>query len=67
VQRTEEQMLNIDNFGKKSLQEINEFLAGQGLRFGVQLEEGENGTLWWSGGDGEEGDVRESDAETDEQ
>lgn len=51
VQRTEEQMLNIDNFGKKSLQEINEFLASQGLRFGVRLEEGENGTLWWSEGE----------------
>ena len=50
VQRTEDQMLNIDNFGKKSLQEISDFLAGQGLRFGVQLEEGENGTLWWSEG-----------------
>lgn len=48
VQRTEDQMLAIDNFGKKSLQEINEFLAQQGLRFGVRLEEGENGTLWWS-------------------
>jgi DNA-directed RNA polymerase subunit alpha len=52
VQRTEEQMLNIDNFGKKSLQEISEFLASQGLRFGVRLEE-ENGTLWWSGDEGE--------------
>jgi DNA-directed RNA polymerase subunit alpha len=55
VQRTEEQMLNIDNFGKKSLQEISDFLAGQGLRFGVRLQEGENGSLWWSGeedGDG---------------
>jgi DNA-directed RNA polymerase subunit alpha len=55
VQRTEDQMLNIDNFGKKSLQEINEFLAAQGLRFGVRLEEGENGTLWWSEGAGEGG------------
>ncbi len=41
-------MLGIDNFGKKSLQEINEFLAAQGLRFGVRLAEGDNGTLWWS-------------------
>jgi DNA-directed RNA polymerase subunit alpha len=49
VQRTEEQMLNIDNFGKKSLQEISDFLASQGLRFGVRLEEGDNGTLWWTG------------------
>jgi DNA-directed RNA polymerase subunit alpha len=57
VQRTEEQMLNIDNFGKKSLQEINEFLGAQGLRFGVRLEEADNGTLWWSEGsaDGEDG------------
>lgn len=54
VQRTEEQMLSIDNFGKKSLQEINEFLAGQGLRFGVRLEEGENGSLWWSEGEDED-------------
>jgi DNA-directed RNA polymerase subunit alpha len=59
VQRTEDQMLNIDNFGKKSLQEISDFLAAQGLRFGVRLEEGENGTLWWSesgAGEEEEGD-----------
>ena len=59
VQRTEEQMLNIDNFGKKSLQEISDFLASQGLRFGVRLEEGDNGTLWWTGeeteGEGPEG------------
>jgi DNA-directed RNA polymerase subunit alpha len=54
VQRTEEQMLSIDNFGKKSLQEINEFLTGQGLRFGIQLEEDNSGTLWWSEGTGEE-------------
>jgi len=55
VQRTEEQMLNIDNFGKKSLQEINDFLAEQGLKFGVRLEQADNGTLWWSEGSGEEG------------
>ncbi len=53
VQRTEDQMLSIDNFGKKSLQEINDFLASQGLRFGVRLEEGESGSLWWSGEDSE--------------
>jgi len=48
VQRTEAQMLGIDNFGKKSLQEINEFLMGQGLRFGMEFEEGDDGTLWWA-------------------
>lgn len=61
IQRTEDQMLSIDNFGKKSLQEINEFLAAQGLRFGVRLAEGDNGSLWWSEADDEAGEA------TDEQ
>jgi DNA-directed RNA polymerase subunit alpha len=47
VQRTEQQMLAIDNFGKKSLQEISDFLAGHGLRFGSSLEADDGGTLWW--------------------
>jgi DNA-directed RNA polymerase subunit alpha len=47
VQRTEQQMLAIDNFGKKSLQEISDFLAGHGLRFGSALEADDAGTLWW--------------------
>jgi DNA-directed RNA polymerase subunit alpha len=47
VQRTEQQMLAIDNFGKKSLQEISDFLAGHGLRFGSSLESDDAGTLWW--------------------
>lgn len=47
VQRTEQQMLSIDNFGKKSLQEISEFLAGHGLRFGQELEQADDGTLYW--------------------
>jgi DNA-directed RNA polymerase subunit alpha len=65
VQRTEEQMLSIDNFGKKSLQEINDFLASQGLRFGVHLEEGEGGSLWWSGED-TEGENPASDSDEQE-
>jgi DNA-directed RNA polymerase subunit alpha len=61
IQRSEDQMLAIDNFGKKSLQEINEFLAGQGLRFGIRLAEGDNGSLWWSeGSEGEGGAAEES-------
>jgi DNA-directed RNA polymerase subunit alpha len=55
VQRTEQQMLSIDNFGKKSLQEISDFLAGHGLRFGQELEAGEDGTMWWVIGDAAEG------------
>ena len=47
VQRSEQQMLSIDNFGKKSLQEISEFLAGHGLRFGQELEQSDDGTLYW--------------------
>lgn len=47
VQRTEQQMLAIDNFGKKSLQEIADFLAGHGLSFGSALEADDAGTLWW--------------------
>jgi DNA-directed RNA polymerase subunit alpha len=66
IQRTEDQMLAIDNFGKKSLQEINEFLAGQGLRFGIRLAEGDNGTLWWSEGeDGAEGTTDEDTGQND--
>lgn len=46
VQKTEDEMLKIDNFGKKSLSEIVEFLDDQGLRFGMTLEEGEEGDLF---------------------
>ncbi|MFW6206011.1 MAG: DNA-directed RNA polymerase subunit alpha C-terminal domain-containing protein, partial [Gemmatimonadota bacterium] len=46
VRRTEDQMLNIDNFGVKSLEEIREFLAEQDLRFGMRLERGEEGGLY---------------------
>ena len=63
-------MLGIDNFGKKSLQEINEFLLGQGLRFGIQFEEGEDGSLWWateqpSGSGGDILDAGDDQTETD--
>jgi DNA-directed RNA polymerase subunit alpha len=54
VERTEDQMLKIDNFGRKSLQEISDFLAGHGLRFGVRFQEGDDGTLWWTTGEGDE-------------
>lgn len=45
VQLTEEQMLNIENFGKKSLQETMDFLSANGLRFGLALNRGEDGSL----------------------
>ncbi|MCH1570612.1 MAG: DNA-directed RNA polymerase subunit alpha [Longimicrobiales bacterium] len=47
VQRSEESMLQIENFGKKSLKEISDFLEEHGLRFGMMLEHGEDGRLFF--------------------
>ncbi len=46
VRRTEDQMLDIDNFGVKSLEEIRQFLMEHNLHFGMKLEEGEDGDLY---------------------
>jgi DNA-directed RNA polymerase subunit alpha len=46
VRRTEDQMLDIDNFGVKSLEEIRQFLSEHELHFGMQLESGEDGELY---------------------
>ena len=46
VQRSEEQMLGIENFGIKSLEEIRQFLNEHNLHFGMKLEEGEVGDLY---------------------
>lgn len=37
VQKTEGEMLNIKNFGRKSLNELKEILASMGLQFGMRL------------------------------
>jgi DNA-directed RNA polymerase subunit alpha len=47
VQRSEEEMLSIENFGKKSLKEIEYLLEEHGLRFGMKLEDGEDGRLFF--------------------
>ena len=47
VQRSEDDMLQIENFGKKSLKEISDFLEEHTLHFGMQLEEGEDGRLFF--------------------
>ena len=47
VQRSEDSMLNIENFGKKSLKEISDFLEEHSLRFGMALEKGEDGRLFF--------------------
>jgi DNA-directed RNA polymerase subunit alpha len=59
VQRSEDEMLQIENFGKKSLKEISDFLEEHGLRFGMMLEEGDDGRLFFveepeTAGSGEE-------------
>ncbi len=38
VKRSEEEMLDFKNFGKKSLTEIKELLAGMGLALGMQVD-----------------------------
>jgi DNA-directed RNA polymerase subunit alpha len=47
VQRSEEDMLGIENFGKKSLKEISDFLDEHGLSFGMSLREGDEGQLFF--------------------
>lgn len=46
VQKTEEQMLDIENFGVKSLEEIQDFLTEHNLHFGMRLQEGEDRELY---------------------
>ncbi len=43
VRQTESQILQVRNFGKKSLQEIAELLERQGLNFGMRYEENAEG------------------------
>ena len=53
VQTSEDDMLQIANFGKKSLKEISDFLAERELGFGMKLEQGEDGRLFFSDAEGE--------------
>ena len=47
VQKTEDEMLSIENFGKKSLKEISDFLDEHGLRFGMRLQGGDDGRMFF--------------------
>jgi len=47
IQKGEDEMLAIENFGKKSLKEIQDFLAEHGLRFGMKVTFGEDGQLFF--------------------
>jgi DNA-directed RNA polymerase subunit alpha len=46
ARRSEEEILQIENFGRKSLQEVEELLASHGLQFGMTFKEGEDGELF---------------------
>ncbi len=47
ARRTEEEILGIENFGRKSLEEVEELLRQHGLHFGMKFEEGEDGELYF--------------------
>jgi DNA-directed RNA polymerase subunit alpha len=46
VRKTPEEMLKIDNFGVKSLEEVQNFLKDQSLHLGMKLKEAEDGALY---------------------
>jgi DNA-directed RNA polymerase subunit alpha len=54
ARRTEEEILQIENFGRKSLQEVEDLLATHGLRFGMKFEEGDDGQLYLLREDGDQ-------------
>jgi len=47
IERTEEDLLRINNFGKKSLAELYDLLDEHGLRFGMKIERDEDGQLFY--------------------
>lgn len=47
VRRSEKEMLDIENFGKKSLEEIQEVLGEHDLALGMQVEEDDEGRLFF--------------------
>jgi DNA-directed RNA polymerase subunit alpha len=61
IQRSEDEMLGIENFGKKSLKEIQDFLAEHDLRFGMKITEGDDGQLFFVDEDGAAQPVQSED------
>lgn len=59
VGRSRDEMLKVDNFGEKSLEEVAEVLGEHGLRFGMSLERDGEGSLYVR-------DESEADEETEE-
>jgi DNA-directed RNA polymerase subunit alpha len=56
ARRSEEEILQIENFGRKSLQEVEDLLATHGLSFGMSFQEGEDGEMYVLREDGEGGE-----------
>lgn len=46
ARRTEDDILQIENFGRKSLEEVEELLRMHGLRFGMKFQEGDGDELF---------------------
>ena len=46
ARRSEDDILQIENFGRKSLQEVEDLLATHGLHFGMKFQESEDGELY---------------------
>jgi DNA-directed RNA polymerase subunit alpha len=47
ILKSESEMLEIDNFGKKSLREIEDFLAEHDLKFGMRITAGDDGRFFF--------------------
>lgn len=58
VIRSRDEILDVPSFGEKSLEEVAEVVAVNGLRFGMNLERDDEGSLWIleDGATGEESD-----------
>ena len=54
VQKTRDEILGVASFGEKSLQEVAEVLALNGLRFGMRLERTDDDTLYFVDEEGTE-------------
>jgi DNA-directed RNA polymerase subunit alpha len=67
ARRTRDEMLQVDNFGEKSLEEVAEVLAEHQLRFGMSLERDDDGRLYVheepAAGNGAAGEAGEGDGD----
>ncbi|MGW8283522.1 MAG: DNA-directed RNA polymerase subunit alpha C-terminal domain-containing protein, partial [Gemmatimonadota bacterium] len=60
VTRNRDDILNVPSFGEKSLEEIAEVLAVNGLRFDMNLERDEAGKVWVTEAEDESGNSDEA-------